>query len=265
MSEHFLEIDVSAWVEESHNDSHVYQQRQTIEIVLNTIAMTDPLNRKMFLKGGLLMGLAYRSPRLSMDIDLTTTLETTSQTPEKLREKLNQGFPKAVAILGYTDMIVQIHSIKQYPRKMTISTATFPALKLKITSAKCNTHQEITLQRGKTSNVIIEMDISFNEPLLEQIQIIKLTNEYELLAYGLVDLVAEKYRAVLQQIPCRRRRPQDIYDLNRLIQHEMIDDDSNARILDAIREKVDLVELNQNKILWMIQKSSADAKQDGTH
>ncbi|MCY4225841.1 MAG: nucleotidyl transferase AbiEii/AbiGii toxin family protein [Bacteroidetes bacterium] len=227
--------------------------------------MTDPLNRKMFLKGGLLMGLAYRSPRLSMDIDLTTTLETTSQTPEKLREKLNQGFPKAVAILGYTDMIVQIHSIKQYPRKMTISTATFPALKLKITSAKCNTHQEITLQRGKTSNVIIEMDISFNEPLLEQIQIIKLTNEYELLAYGLVDLVAEKYRAVLQQIPCRRRRPQDIYDLNRLIQHEMIDDDSNARILDAIREKVDLVELNQNKILWMIQKSSADAKQDGTH
>jgi len=237
MSEYLLDVDVSAWVEESHNNPLVYQQRQTIEIVLNTIAMTDHLNRKMFLKGGILMGLAYSSPRQTVDIDLTTTLETTSQIHENLREKLDHGFLKATAILGYPDMIVQIHSIKEYSRKMTILTATFPALKLKITSAKRNTHQEITLKRGKPTNIIIEMDVSFNEPLLEQSQIIKLTDGHELLAYGLVDLVAEKYRAILQQIPRRRRRPQDIYDLNRLIQHEMIDADNHSRILDAIKEK----------------------------
>ncbi len=28
------------------------------------------------------------------------------------------------------------------------------------------------------------------------------------LRYGLVDLIAEKYRAILQQAPCKRRRPQ---------------------------------------------------------
>ena len=40
---------------------------QTIEIVLNSIALITPLNVEMFLKGGILMGLAYDSPRQTSD------------------------------------------------------------------------------------------------------------------------------------------------------------------------------------------------------
>ncbi len=237
MSEHLLEVDVAAWVEEAREDSVIYQQRQTIEIVLNTIAVTVPLGTKMFLKGGLLMGLAYRSPRQTTDIDLTTILEARDDSDEKIPGKLNQGFPKIAATLGYSDLIVQIHSVKRQPPRIPISRAKFPALKLKVASARRDTRQEITLKAGKPPPVIIEIDISFNEPSLKQIQILKLTNEHELLAYSLVDLIAEKYRAILQQIPRKRQRPQDIYDLSRLITHEAIDVGVRKIILVTLKEK----------------------------
>ncbi|MCY3629527.1 MAG: nucleotidyl transferase AbiEii/AbiGii toxin family protein, partial [Bacteroidetes bacterium] len=67
MSKHLLEVNVAAWAKEAREDPVVYQQRQTIDVVLNTIAITVPLSTKMFLKGGLLMGLVYSSPRQSID------------------------------------------------------------------------------------------------------------------------------------------------------------------------------------------------------
>lgn len=42
---------------------------------------------------------------------------------------------------------------------------------------------------------------------------------------------------ILQQIPRKRKRPQDIYDLSRLIIHEAIDADAQALILGALKEK----------------------------
>ncbi|MCY3595323.1 MAG: nucleotidyl transferase AbiEii/AbiGii toxin family protein [Bacteroidetes bacterium] len=237
MSSHLLEVNVAAWVEEAREDPVVYQQRQTIEIVLNTIARTIPLNTKMFLKGGLLMGLAYSSPRQTIDIDFTTILKPENDSDAKIREILDQGLPEVAAVLGYPDLVVQIHSVKRQPPKIPTQEAQFPALKLKVTSARRKSRQEVALNRGEPSNVIIEIDISFNEPSLQQIQILKLTNEHELLAYSLVDLIAEKYRAILQQIDRNRRRSQDIYDLSRLITHEVIDADTQALILIALKEK----------------------------
>ncbi len=61
MFDHLIEIDIAGWVNKSRNDTVVYQQRQTIEIVFNTIATTVLLDTKMFLRGGILMGLAYSS------------------------------------------------------------------------------------------------------------------------------------------------------------------------------------------------------------
>lgn len=75
MSEHLLEIDVAAWVEKARADPVTYKQRQIVEITLNAIADTAPLNEKLYLKGGILMGLAYGSPRQTADIDLTAAFD----------------------------------------------------------------------------------------------------------------------------------------------------------------------------------------------
>ncbi len=44
MSESRHPVDVAGWVERAAQDPVAYRQRQTVEIILNAIAMTVPLN-----------------------------------------------------------------------------------------------------------------------------------------------------------------------------------------------------------------------------
>ena len=235
MPEPNYKIDVAKWVENAKADPVAYQQRQTVEIVLNAIAITTPLNAKMFLKGGILMGLAYDSPRQTTDIDMTTKLIVEHNTGDMIRTKLDAAFPRAAAALGYADLVLKTHSLKRMPRKTKFENADFPALKLKIAYARRGTKQETRLSEGKVSEMI-DLDISFNETL-KHIQVLELTGGQKLRAYGLVDLIAEKYRAMLQQVPRRRNRRQDVYDLDLLIGKHEIDDALRAQILDVFIEK----------------------------
>ena len=235
MSDPALKIDVAEWVERARADPVAYRQRQTVEITLNAIAMTAPLNAEMFLKGGILMGLAYGSPRLTADIDLTTNRPADSNVGEMIQTSLDSAFPRAAAVLGYADLVVKTHSVKEQPKQVGFENADFPALKLKIAYAQRGTLQEKALQQGKTPGVI-DVDISFNEPLT-QIQVLELTGGRELRAYGLVELIAEKYRAMLQQDQRGRNRRQDVYDLDQLIAGNEIDDACREQILDVFIAK----------------------------
>ncbi len=235
MSNPVLEIKVANWVERAKPDPAAYRQRQTIEIVLNSIAMTTPLNVEMFLKGGILMGLAYDSPRQTSDIDLTTYLTAVADVDNKIRRLLDLALPRAATELGYADLIVRTHSVKRLPKKPPFEEAQFPALQLKIAYARRGTREETALSEGKTTNVI-NLDISFNEPL-GRFQVLELTGGQQLRAYSLVDLIAEKYRAMLQQVTRRRNRRQDVYDLDLLIVDDQIDDSCCAQVLEALIEK----------------------------
>ena len=234
MSDQALKVNVAEWVRRAEADPDAYQQRQTVEITLNAIAMAAPLNVEMFLKGGILMGLAYDSPRQTTDIDLTTAVTPDRDAAERIRKLLDIMLPRAAAALGHANLIVGVHSVKTQP-KTKFTSAKFPALKLKIASTKRHTTQEKALLKGMP-HVVISADISFNEPLL-QIQVLELTGGRELRAYGLVDLIAEKYRAMLQQVSRRRQRPQDVYDLDRLISGIEIDNVLEAQVFEALITK----------------------------
>ena len=235
MPEPSLKIDVVKWVENAKADPVAYRQRQTVEIVLNAIAITTPLNAKMFLKGGILMGLAYDSPRQTTDIDMSTNLIVGSEIGDKVKTLLDSAFPRAAAALGYADLVLKTHSVTKLPKKTIFESADFPALKLKIAYARRGTKQENALREGKSPGVI-DLDISFNETL-QQIQVLELTGGQELQAYGLVDLIAEKYRAMLQQVQRRRNRRQDVYDLDLLIGKIEVDDALREQILDVFIAK----------------------------
>lgn len=234
MSDPHLEINVAGWVERARADPIAYRQRQTVEVTLNAIAMTAALNEKLFLKGGILMGLAYDSPRQTADVDLTTLFKAGPEIDAQIAELMNAAFPRATARLGYVDLIVKVHSVKRMPKRI-FEDAEFPALKIKVAFAQRGTKQEKALNEGQAPGVI-DVDISFNETL-RQIQILGLTGGQELQAYSLVELMAEKYRAMLQQKERNRNRRQDVYDLNRLIESGEFDDGSRAQLLAAFIEK----------------------------
>lgn len=83
---------------------------------------------------------------------------------------------------------------------------------------------------------IVEMDISFNEPLTS-LQVLEMTGGDELCAYSLTDLMADKYHAMLQQVIRNRNRRQDVYDLDRLIRDHAFDAEGRAAVFSAFIEK----------------------------
>lgn len=228
MSKPILQIDIPGWVERSKADPVAYLQRQAAEVTLTAIAMTSPLNEKLVLKGGVLMGLAYDSPRQTSDIDLSAALIVEPGIDEKIHGMMDEAYPKAAATLGYASLVLKTHSIKRQPKKI-FDTAEFPALKMKVGFAERNSKQHEAMLAGKATN-ILDVDISFNEPL-QHTQILGLTDGQELLAYSLIDLIAEKYRAMLQQVERNRSRRQDVYDLKLLIERDEIDAEMREKIL----------------------------------
>lgn len=227
-----IKIDVARWVEQVQADTAAYRQRQGVAIILNALAAKAPLNKKMFLKGGILMGLAYDSPRQTVDIDLTTSLQAKGDTGEWICEQLNREFPLTASRLGYEELVLATQSVKWQQGGGPPETAEFPALRVKVAYALRGTNQETALKRGRAAHVI-GIDISFNESL-GHIQILEITGGQELFAYGLADLIAEKYRAVLQQVPRNRNRRQDIFDLDLLIASHEIGDQLRGQILETM-------------------------------
>ncbi len=235
MSKNTLKIDVPQWVRATRNDPVAYLQRQATEILLNAIASNALTGERLFLKGGVLMGLAYGSPRQTSDVDLTAGLPPTLEFEKTLTDSPNAEFPHVAAALGYVDLMLRVQSVSRRPRKDNFECADFPALKIKVAYAKRGTNQERALQKGQSSDVI-EIDISFNEPLTAS-QILELTGGAELRAYSLIDLVAEKYRAMIQQVIRNRNRRQDVYDLNALTTEQEIDERLKQKILESFIEK----------------------------
>lgn len=234
MPDAMIDIDVAAWVERARSDPVAFLQRQAIEVALNAIAMTAPLKEKLVLKGGILMGLAYDSPRNTGDIDLTAALQPDASIDKRLTEQLDNAFPRAAANLGYARLLLKIQSVKREPRKL-FPEGKYPALKMKVAFAQRDTKQAEALANGKAVQVI-EVDLSFNEPL-NHVQVLQLTGGHELLAYGLADLIAEKYRAMMQQVIRNRERRQDVYDLWRLVADPALQDVQPDDVIQAIREK----------------------------
>ncbi len=224
MSEPRRLVDVAEWVARAANDPIAHQQRQTVHVVLSAIAATSPLDEVMILKGGILMGLAYGSLRQTADVDLTAAASMGDGAGDTIRQTLNPALPRAAAQLGYAGLSARVHSIKPLP-KGQFETARFPALKVKVRAV-----------RQGQMETYVDVDISFNEPT-GAIDVLELIDGDEILAYSLEDLIAEKYRAMLQQVVRRRNRRQDVYDLHLLIAEGTFDAACRKRILDALLVK----------------------------
>ena len=218
MSESKIRIDISAQSRTTWGSSVSTEMRQAYQIILHAIAGTPSLRESLYLKGGTLMGLAYNSPRRTTDVDFSYTPfgNPDNDTENTLKTQFNAALKRTAAKLGYADIVLCIQSVKREP-KNHYPDGRWPALNFKIAYAKRGTKQETRLNNRRATDVV-SLEISFNEQLGEP-QEMWVSDEDSLLAYSLVDLVAEKYRALLQQEQRQRNRRQDVYDLEFLLRH----------------------------------------------
>jgi len=203
-------LKVEDWVESSPPDKLRF--RQAVHLILKAIADSEELQPEMIMKGGMLLGIRYGSKRYTKDIDFSTGRKFTADEIPRLESQLNAQLDVAEAELNY-GLKCQFQSYQVQPS----ANGTFPTVQIKIAYvAKDNAAQLNRLKKKEVSSVI-SIDYSFNEQTYHK-EILELGDEHsKIQAYALIDVLAEKFRAVLQQKVRGRNREQDIYDLNFLI------------------------------------------------
>lgn len=227
-----MESSIEEWVNSATADRVVF--RQAVHIVLSAIAGSEYLKPKMIMKGGMLLGIRYKSSRFTEDIDFSTKMKLSDIDEGEFREELNDALIIASDELAY-GVSCRVQSLAIQPKKKH-QNATFPSFNLTIGYARKKSAGEMDrLNRGQCPKTI-KIDYSFNE-LSYSIDDIIINNEDGVSAYGVTDLIAEKLRSIIQQPYRNRSRRQDIYDLDFLLDSVNLDEQESWSVLYSLMEK----------------------------
>ena len=171
---------------------------------------------------------------LTKDIDFSTAKTLKEFDIEEFIQELKSALLEAVESLDY-GLDCRVQSYKQQPPK---SDATFPTLSISVGYAYKHDRNAHRRLMNNNSSTIVEIDYSLNEPSRE-IEIFEIEEGKQIQIYGFTELVAEKFRAILQQVARKRRRRQDVYDLSFLLTHHPQAQDAATKkmILDSLIEK----------------------------
>ena len=223
------EFDIKDWVEEASTTNNK-EFRQAVHTILSAIASDSNLKANMILKGGILLAIRYKSHRYTKDIDFSTEKPRGGEiTEDGVRKSLDSSLAQMVEELDY-GLDCRVQSSKLQPRDVK---STYPSIKMTVGYAYKGTPQHKRLLSLQSPNTI-SIDYSLNEAT-PNIEYLKLNLEEGILAYSLTDLIAEKYRSLLQQVSRNRTRRQDVYDLNLLIEKfGDIDNFERSKILNSL-------------------------------
>lgn len=223
------QIALTDWVSEAKSKKDI-QFREAVHIVLHAVGSDAQTAHTLVLKGGILLALKFNSERFTKDIDFTCISEYASFPDVMVQERLNKSLKTSAVILGYSlDCRVQKTELKPDLRKHP--NPKFPGLQVNIGYGKKG-----SLRQGRTYADVLLIDISYNEFLSDDVDLF--SDEISVKCYKLEELMAEKFRSILQQVPRNRVRRQDVYDLNYLIKnHCKKTDQERSEILNLLLKK----------------------------
>jgi len=251
-----MEKGISSWIEESNGKYRM--MRQAVHVILKSISIDESLNETMVMKGGTLLGVKHGSDRYTKDIDFSTEIKLSDFDIESFFTKLNDSMDLAESGLGY-GLKCKVQSYKIQPNPQ----GTFPTVQIKI--AFCERTNAVAMQRleSKQSHSFISIDFSFNEKTYD-FDFLSLDSDDEddhVKTYSLTDLMAEKYRSLLQQKVRERNREQDVYDINYLLGKYSFSKQDKYNILDSLIKKSegkglsDILNINGIRDLEIIKRS----------
>lgn len=205
--------------------------RQAVHLILSAIANSHRLAPLMVMKGGSLLAIRYNSPRFTKDIDFSTTQVFTESEAAIFLEDLGDALLLADADNDY-GLALRIQSTEVKPRAE--KSPSFPTLQIKVGYALRSVPNQVKQLNAKNAAHTVSIDYSYNEwsTGIEQQSI----DGGQLSMYGFHDLIAEKFRSVLQQVERQRKRYQDIYDLFLLLDGHNFSEADKADILSKLYE-----------------------------
>lgn len=223
-------VDLQAWVALAPGPVN-RALRQAVHTVITAVSGDRVLREASFLKGGILLALRYDSNRYTTDLDFSNNQAYSDALGESIVQALRRSLPVAVEALGYDlDCRLQRYSAQPSARH------TYVNLEMTIGYAYKGRPEHRRLMRGQAPSTL-SIDYNFLESVPEE-EVVELSGSGTLRVYGTTTLIAEKYRAMLQQVLRDRMRRQDVYDLGFLIdRYGPFPEDRSRLILEVLIAK----------------------------
>jgi predicted nucleotidyltransferase component of viral defense system len=179
-------------------------------VVLESIAGYHPLGEALAFKGGNALRFIHGNPRATADLDFTAV----GQLPDeelKIRSVLDAALHSGGSKHGIK---LRCQRVRRNPANKT---ATFPTYDVAVGYQFPGDRYFADYDKtSRTVASVVAVEISFNDVVCEiERRVLAAGQAVGLQVCSLEDILAEKLRALLQQVPRNRSRPQDVFDLAR--------------------------------------------------
>lgn len=228
MSDAIETLDLPAWVARAPDAKRHF--REAVHVILTAIGASTALRTQMVMKGGMLMAIRYDSSRFTKDADFSTRDRYAKGDETALLVELDAQLVLANEQFSY-DVLCRRQKAGMRPARPG---ANFPTLGLSIGYAPRSKPRELKRLLAGQAPMVVELDYSYNEAVLD-VEVLRLADGDSLQAYSQINLMAEKYRSLLQQPARHRNRRQDVYDLSLLLQgSHALNASEQARLVDCL-------------------------------
>jgi len=204
--------ELESWRKRNNVTASEARDRFVQYVVLDCIG-AGLMSKHVSLKGGNALRFVYGSPRSTIDLDFTADASVHDD-EEVIRSLVTQAISRAESQHGVK---MRVQSIRRNPPLRPSST--FPTYSLTVAYqlpgdrfyAGFDSYQRPISQ-------VVKLEISLNDKVCE-VQVVRLDpgRRSRLAVCTLEDILAEKLRSILQQIPRKRHRRQDVFDIARYV------------------------------------------------
>jgi predicted nucleotidyltransferase component of viral defense system len=197
--------EISIWAKENRFPVSEARFRYAQYGILQSIAGSKILSSALVFKGGNALDFVWQPNRSTRDLDFSS--RDANLTVEQIREFFE---PSLQRVSTATGTLYRIQRLEQQPPGAGRSFITFD-LSVGYALPDDPRNQQL-VRNGLRSLANIPVDISLNEPICAT-QDVDMGSANALQVSTQEDIVAEKLRALLQQVPRNRMRPQDVLDI----------------------------------------------------
>jgi predicted nucleotidyltransferase component of viral defense system len=198
--------EIAGW--QRQNEASVLEARRRFVqfVVLTAISSSPGLVQRIAFKGGNALWFIHGNPRSTIDLDFTAEGDFPDDSTQivglidaALKSMQNQFRVKA-----------RCQSIHRNPPKRD---RTLPTYNVKVCFQLPADRYYQNFAERKQFAEVIEVEISLNDVVCETILWKPSPSGNAIRSCSLEDQIAEKLRALLQQVPRNRSRPQDVFDI----------------------------------------------------
>lgn len=201
--------EIRSWAGEAGVPMSEARVRFAQYAILQAISASRRLREGLVFKGGNALDFVWQPNRSTVDLDFSVDHDSILANPDAatIKALLEGGLAVAATKLGLAFRLLRVEPQPPGDGK------TFVTFQARIEYAQPDQprHRQ-RLEQGEVIRQGIDLDISINEPI-GAAPILEVSLDLYLRVATIEDIVAEKLRALLQQLIRNRVRPQDLLDI----------------------------------------------------